>query len=950
LLLFALLQGAPAPATGFGPNVVAVIDTALAAQGIEARELGFYKQWAIDSFFRLRIVDRLLDHPLELADSTVSAARQARRADSQPVALLGYQLNRVDVAWSAADSARLWQEVVRAVEPLPDSLRVPVEMRRPVELLLASFAVGRRHLDRAVRGLDARQLDVLVGEAPDFWRESDDTTSRSQSGVLHREFGRSYDTSQHVRAETLLAYARKLDRRELALAGMAVALAASEARGLLQSASPAEFPVLAAPGVEGPVGCWFDTDWGPVVIGAAGENVYRRDCAIVIEVGGDDRYLGRHGGGVGIVGPPFGVVIDLAGNDSYLATRPYSHGAAIFGAGVLIDCGGGDVYRSAGCSQGAGTFGLGLLWDREGDELYDAGCFAQGAGHYGTGLLVDGNGNDAYRSRGYCQGMAGTWGYGLLADQRGNDSYYAGGRVLHEPLLPHEYRSFAQGFAIGVRPDAAGGIGLLCDQSGNDFYNAEVYAQGVSYWYSLGMLWDGDGFDKYSAAQYTQGAGIHLSVGALVDEGGNDMYISRLGPSQGEGHDFSVGLLWDRAGDDGYYCSGGQGVGLTNSVGMLVDEDGNDWYTCVEQEICHGSANMARGFGGVGLFLDLAGRDKYPVGNRASDASRWMKGSYGSGVDLPRPATVVDLEPDVDTAVVEGDSVDIPVDSLFKVASTWEVGNAQKRVKRARKQFNQLGRVAFDYVFDKKADSKDGLESRAIEDLCKAWPDTAKPYLYRALRDRRYLARQNAAYWLGQLKADARDGVDSLLGALAAGRVTPRRAAQSLGEIGDTMVVPRILYLLRDEFEPSRIVTAEACGKLKSGAAVPALLFALADRSFTVRSAAENALVSTGRPGVVPLINSSSRLTAVPLGHALRALGALIPTLDTLADRALRVEVRRTLRSALGHSSPFVRAQAVDGLGRMLDEPLRQELAAAMAEESDGFILGRYRLLLGATE
>ena len=157
-----------------------------------------------------------------------------------------------------------------------------------------------------------------------------------------------------------------------------------------------------------------------------------------------------------------------------------------------------------------------------------------GSGFVGAGLLVDGGGNDLYRLQDYGQGFASVWGYGLLADHAGNDVYYAGGKCIHHPLLPNEYRSFAQGFAIGFRPDCSGGIGFLFDNSGNDFYNAEVFAQATSYWYSLGMIYDGAGNDHYNANQYSQGAGIHLSIGILIDREGDDQLLA-AGADTGRG-------------------------------------------------------------------------------------------------------------------------------------------------------------------------------------------------------------------------------------------------------------------------------------------------------------------------------------------------------------------------------------------------------------------------------
>ncbi len=943
----ALAFRSPVPGVALDPVSRAALQCGLEVQGVAESELGFFKQWAPDSLFRLKDVDRMLDCPLEVVAYIESTAAMVGRFE--PVALLGYQWARTDVGLTAADTVQLVRQVKAAIRPFSGSEELPENLAQAVQTLLAGFAVGKKHLEAAVAKLTPVELDRFLGEAPDFWKDEDDTLEKPLSGALHAEFGRWYDTSQDVKSETLLAYSRKLDRKALALSGLAVALAAAEAERLLRL-RPIRFrqDVMGSnvDGIDGPVQLDLATEFGRVVVGGTADNVYRTECTVIIELSGDDRYMNRAGGAVGILGQPFSAVIDLEGNDCYFSDKLFSQGAALFGTGILIDCRGDDVYRSRHYGQGAAIFGTGLLWDRDGADCYRAGFFAQGAADFGVGLLVDSGGNDSYRSSCYCQGFSSTWACGILADHAGNDVYAAGGEYVHAPLLPHEYRSFSHGFSIGRRPDAAGGIALLYDRSGNDFYNGEVFCQGTSYWYALGMLWDGAGFDKYSAAQYSQGAGIHLAVGVLVDEDGCDAYVSRLGPSQGEGHDLSVGVLVDRKGDDIYYSSGGQGIGLTNSVGLFLDQDGNDAYLCVDSLLSHGSGNTARGFGGMGLFLDLAGKDKYPQGNVARDRSGWTKGTYGSGLDLPRAATVIDEEPDVDTTDVGIDSLSQPIESLFKTASIWEVGNARKKVARARKQLIGQGRKALDYVFEKKADSKDGLESRAVEELVKAMPDTAKPYLFRALRDKRFQARQNAAYWLGQLKEKARDGVDSILGALRERRITPRRAVSALGDIGDSTVVPKILYLLRDSYEPSRIVTSEACGKLKSRAAIPALIRTLDDRLFTVRSAAELALVATGTPALESLLEALPQLRPRALGHALRAAGQLAAQLDTVEQRELRVRSRRALIARLAHPDPFVRLCVVEALGRMMDETLVRRMREAQAEETDEFVQAKFRTVL----
>jgi hypothetical protein len=937
------------------------IQAGMAAQGMEVEELGFFKQWAVDSFFRLKVVDRLLDHPLEVVAYTESTASRTVQLESLPAGKMLDGWRVLDCGIRARDSARLWKEVLAEAETQLSGTEDLGPIGRSINLLLASYRVGDKYLKKAVAKLSPYQLDGLLGEAPDFWKDEDDTVEKSFRGKLHREFGKDYDTSREFKSETLCLYVRKLDRHALAMSGMAVTMAAAEARRLL-AAGPLPFPheteARTAPGVDGGVVLDRQTEFGRVIVGSAGDNVYHDDCCILIDIGGNDRYMNRAGGAVGFLsgtgdggrrtGEPFSVLIDMEGNDYYWSDRLFSQGAALLGAGVLIDCAGDDVYRAAHYSQGAALFSTGLLWDMSGTDLYDAGFFVQGAADFGTALLADNGGNDSYRCWCYGQGFASTWAAGTLADFAGSDVYRAGGKYLHVPLLPHEYRSFSHGFAIGRRPDAGGGVAFLCDRSGNDFYDGEVFCEGTSYWYSLGMLWDGSGYDHYTAAQYSQGAGIHLSVGALIDEEGCDSYMSRLGPAQGQGHDLSVGALVDRRGDDYYCCSGGQGIGLTNSAAFLIDEDGNDCYVTQDSLLGQGSSNFARGFGGMGLFVDLAGTDKYSQRNVATERAFWTKGTYGSGLDYDRPASVENFEPDVDTSSASIDSIiTAPVESVFKTASMWRVGNVVKKVERARKELVKLGPKALKYVAEKKIDTKDGLESEAIEVLVKAWPDSSKPYLFRGLRDERYLARNNSAYFLGKLGRNAFDAVESIFVALKARRISPRRGVYSLGEIGDSLVVPRILYLLEDKMEISRIVTAEACGKLKNPVAIPYLIQTLVDRLFTVRSAAEAALVAIGRPSLEPVLAEMGKLKPVALGHALRTAGTLVAKLDTTqADNEVKARCRTEFTSYVTHPDNFVRIQAVAACGKVLDDSLRSFLEFKREEEKNWFVLTKYREVL----
>ena len=81
----------------------------------------------------------------------------------------------------------------------------------------------------------------------------------------------------------------------------------------------------------------------------------------------------------------------------------------------------------------------------------------------------------------------------------------------------------------------------------------------------------------------------------------------------------AVALFWDRSGTDTYQISGGLGRALTNSVAFFIDTEGDDLYSCTEPAAL-GTATWARGFGGVGIFLDLGGKDVYPRNYRADNS------------------------------------------------------------------------------------------------------------------------------------------------------------------------------------------------------------------------------------------------------------------------------------------------------------------------------------------
>ena len=372
----------------------------------------------------------------------------------------------------------------------------------------------------------------------------------------------------------------------------------------------------------------FKTECGPIVVGGKGNDRYEGDYAIIIDFGGDDEYVMSH-----VSGHRFQIIIDMDGDDHYRAQTDHYLGAGYFGCGILDDWGGDDTYMAKNYSLGCGIFGTGILVDRAGDDTYIGNIGCQAASSVGVGILLDYGGRDSYSAALYAQGFAFIMGSSALVDYSGNDRYAVGWKYGDVLRYEDHYVSLSQGFGYGLRPYFSGGVGLLIDGEGNDVYQSDIFGQGASYWWSLGGLIDYSGNDQYISYQYAQGNGTHLSLGALIDISGDDLYSSK-GVSQGCGHDLAFGLLLDCAGNDQYNAFDlSQAAGSANGVGMLIDLKGDDAYMARVKGNTHGYGNPRREYGSVGLLLDLGGQDFYR--GYGADDSYWVTQSkWGIGADL----------------------------------------------------------------------------------------------------------------------------------------------------------------------------------------------------------------------------------------------------------------------------------------------------------------------------
>jgi hypothetical protein len=780
-----LLSALPSP--GLPPGADSLLVLALDSLGLEPAQMNFDRNWA---------------PAVKLPDSIVILCLQDVFAI--PGVLAGH----------VAD-ARLLLDTEGAAEgsTLQDLVSLATELDGRYRAAASTFT--------------PQALDTLAGLAASLWADTDNPGEWGEWGSFHRSRGLAVPPEFEGDPDTLALWLERWPDVEqidpAILIGIALALRDIEWH------EPTD---LSLTGVEGSV-TFFDQSSG-YIVGGPEDNTYGPGLpfGVIVDIGGNDTYLDM-GGAFGPSGSYVSIIIDLEGDDRYTGPSPVSCGAGLMGFGAVVDLEGNDVYEAGPVALGAGLMGQGILADLSGDDTYTCDFFGQGAGCLGTGYLIDYSGDDYRRVSCFGQGFGGPAGLGVLADGAGHDCYLAGFRYSHAPLRPDDNRAMSQGFAMGFRPVVAGGRGLLADfGSGNDTYRAEIFGQGGAYWYGLGMLFDEDGQDCYNAAQYAQGSGIHLASGCLWDGGGDDGYYSHFGPSQGAAHDLSTAFFYDASGQDAYISDGAQGFSINNSAVIFIDSSGADTYCCGGDG--QGAGSWSRGSASVCAFIDMEGDDRFL--GRASDSLRWTDGAYGAGIDAAVLIPVEETPPEL-----IGNPEELDLDSLFSVASEWDVGENRDRVQAHREELARRGAAAIDYIIANHMNTTDGLALRAMEDAIRANAEYALPELLACLESLSGRRLRNCIYLLGVTGGEeARLPLEAMLPADSTG--TGLSVVKALGSIGNPASLPVIQSLAADSSERIRREVAVALGEIGDSSAVPVLRVLAGDWYLDVRSAAENSL------------------------------------------------------------------------------------------------------------
>ncbi|MBL8059996.1 MAG: hypothetical protein JNK63_04685 [Chthonomonas sp.] len=624
--------------------------------------------------WRHPFIDEGIDHPLASSDALMSLSSQLA-SSSVPNAL-----RLLDGTYPQ------WNSLVSIFPDTSAASFEPAALRSPIVALVSSIVRADEEIKAALKGLTDAERQQLLASLP---------------AIMGEEFAPSFDftKSKPISLSAALGLLTKVDHRRIMRASIKLA---EDTEGAMRQIEKFNGDV------QKPV---TQTVLGrKVYLFGRGDDVHREvDGDLVIDLGGDDRYLGRAGSGMAASG----VLLDIGAGDDLYQTKDLSLGAGLLGIGIARDEGGNDVYRTGALSLGVGVAGVGVFSDAHGSDLYQSKAMSQAYAAFGIGLMIDAKGDDFYDLPVYGQGMARTQGFAVLVDRSGRDVYRAGGSALNSPLFTDVHYSFAQGIGMGFREDTggtSGGIGMLLDGGGDDAYLAETYAQAASYWFGLGVLWDRSGHDQYSAYHYAQSSAMHLTAAYLFDLAGDDAYSLKFGAGHAIGHDYGVAVLLDRAGNDVYAArDSNPSTGNANGLGLFVDSAGDDRYAGPP-----GRGNAARGTGSLGIFIDMNGQDKYREG--LGDATAVITDSWGIGFDIESArvvgnATAPTERPQPGTIARPTDT---ELETIYRKATQWGVGSAQSEVEQSIGQLIGIGLPAVEWMLLNKLGSADRLQIRAF--------------------------------------------------------------------------------------------------------------------------------------------------------------------------------------------------------------------------------------------
>ncbi|MGH9002133.1 MAG: cupredoxin domain-containing protein, partial [Acidimicrobiia bacterium] len=243
----------------------------------------------------------------------------------------------------------------------------------------------------------------------------------------------------------------------------------------------------------------------------------------------------------------------------------------------------------------------------------------------------------------------------LLVESAGNDTYgqmqppdpNLDGLCTDEPLV---HRIMTGG--VG-----SWGVGILLDGAGDDSYLGKSITLGAGHFGGVGMLLDQGGNDSYLAIRLAKGFGTLFGLGVFHDVAGNDSYsyyLPRALNPDAPDRTLGAGGALDTGGTCDRVSRWEEGSGFLGGVGVFFDDAGDDRYEVAApedhepgaSEIIRLSGSLGFGDGGFGLFFDGSGTDSYTgMPDRAdgqtvgpSDKSQGFFHDAGGGAQVSRPA------------------------------------------------------------------------------------------------------------------------------------------------------------------------------------------------------------------------------------------------------------------------------------------------------------------------
>jgi len=294
--------------------------------------------------FRLQEVNYVMYNPLELpvvARKITNRLHGAFNTTHHDLAtLVQVAMDELDMTPTPADQ--------KAGKP-------PTDMAGYIERLVKAIQHANSERAAVLSVLDAEEIDFLYSAEPRLLEGNKDSPGTEKTEAEKRE--------DETRLNRFYQLVLKLDMPRLLNASAEIA----RALDLDMLAALSKKPPRLGHYPHG----WIvrkkenltviDTPAGRVLIGGTKDNTYTGDAALIIDLGGNDKYFNHAGGSTRL--NPFSVVIDLSGNDTYTSTEDFAQGAGLLGGGFLIDLEGDDHYTARNFSQGAGILGVGILAD-----------------------------------------------------------------------------------------------------------------------------------------------------------------------------------------------------------------------------------------------------------------------------------------------------------------------------------------------------------------------------------------------------------------------------------------------------------------------------------------------------------------------------------------------------------------------------------------------------------